>query len=79
MPTRAEAAKNLLDGYDPNEIVATTTWSIGDIFAKAEEIEAALTISDAEEILETIHMDCSAEIGITWEVIEQAIRDYSID
>lgn len=77
MPTRAQAARNLLEGHDPNEVVAVSTWTADDVLTKAEEMGVVLTHLDAENILDEVHYNQSAEHGINWEVIESAINEYA--
>jgi hypothetical protein len=74
MPTRAEIAKRILDGHDPNEIVAVSVWDEDDIRYMADEIDEELTKEEIDQALNYLHSSHSASVGITWDSIEYAIR-----
>jgi hypothetical protein len=77
MPTRLEVARHMFDcGQGKHSVIAVSIWTVEDVFTMAEKMEAALTVKEAEEILEEVHRKQDANIGINWDVIEQTILSH---
>lgn len=51
-------------------------WTIEDVLFQAEQLDTEITDDQAIEILEIIKDEFDAENGITWFVIENAIKEY---
>lgn len=51
-------------------------WSTDDVLALAKEKDILLTEKEADEILDNVHKNHDAYIGINWETIEAEINDY---
>jgi len=52
-------------------------WSIDDVFAKAAELKAHITTDAAMEILAEVQHRHDCTIGITWDVIDYHVQNYS--
>jgi hypothetical protein len=54
-------------------------WCFDDIIQRAKEEDISLKYEDAKVIAETIERTHDATIGINWDVIDDAIKQYIID
>lgn len=68
-----EAAKKLLAA---NGIQSSGLWSMDDIIEIARELKRRCSKKDARTILAKIEEDFNAELGITWQSVEQCVEDY---
>ena len=68
-----EAAKKLLSA---NGIQSSGLWSVDDITEIAKEMKKRCSKKDARTILSKIEEDFNADVGITWQTIEQYVEDY---
>lgn len=80
MPTRKQVAQKLLEGHDENEIVAVSIFTVNDVLGLDDE----LFEKEAEEILENVHKNQSAETGITWasllvEIDNRRLANYDLE
>jgi len=54
----------------------STIWTIDDIISMAKEEDINLTKEQGADILESLHHNFDASIGINWSVIDIAIQAY---
>ena len=73
---KIEAAKKLLAA---NGIQSQGLWSVDDIIEIARENKIRCSNKDARIILSKIEDDYNAEVGITWQSVEQCVQDYFRD
>jgi len=56
--------------YSPDERVAVDIWCVEDVLDRAEERGINISRREAEEIIDDIHKNTDATIGINWDVID---------
>ena len=59
-----------LQTYDPDDPVAAGIWLAADVEGSAEQLGVTLTENDVGRILDAIHDDHDANLGITWNTLE---------
>jgi hypothetical protein len=79
MPTRIKVSNGLLRGHNPYDTVAVSVFTIGDVVDRAHGMKMNIMTEEAILILEQVHHDQSAEHGINWSVIDQAILNFKSD
>ena len=70
---KIEAAKKLLSA---NGIQSQGLWSVDDIIEIARKLKKPCSKKDARTILAKIEDNFNAEVGITWQSVEQCVEDY---
>ena len=75
MPTVASVIEHL-QGYKPDEHIATAIWSESDVLGRAKELKKKITRKQAQEILDDIEQHHDAELGITWMTLDCTIQDF---
>jgi hypothetical protein len=73
---KIEAAKKLLAA---NGIQSQGLWSVDDIIEIARENKILCSNKDARTLLAKIQDDYNAEVGITWQSVEQCVQDHFRD
>ena len=76
MPLRKEAANKIMYGYKGNEVITFIIFDTEDVQTIADRIGAKISDKQAEEIIERVHRSRSAETGINWSIIEEAVMEY---
>lgn len=74
MPTVASVIEHL-QGYKPDEHIATAIWSEEDVLGRAKELRKKITRKQAQEILDEIEQHHDAELGISWATLDCAIEE----
>ena len=74
MPTVKNVIRFLQENYKEDEIVAWNCWTVEDIRDYAKQMHKRVSHVSAEKIVEDIHYQQDASIGINWDVIEEHIR-----
>jgi hypothetical protein len=74
MPTVASVIEHL-QGYKPDEHIATAIWCEEDVLGRAEERGIKLNQHQAQEILDTIDSKQDCELGISWDTLDCYIDD----
>jgi hypothetical protein len=74
MPTVASVIEHL-QGYKPDEHIATAIWSEEDVLGRAKELKKKITHKQAQDILDDIEQHHDAELGICWMTLDCAIQD----
>jgi hypothetical protein len=72
MATKKELIR-LLDSIPDDEEIAFGLWVIDDVYKSAKGIGMEVTKLEAESILKDVHNQQSADYGISWEDIEDAL------
>ena len=70
LPTVKEVVDWLSRHYSPDEHVAVDIWCVEDVLERAEERGIKISRKEAEEIIDEIHKNQDATIGINWDVID---------
>lgn len=55
------------------------TWHVEDVLAQAQQLEKELSQDEAREILQRLLHKHDATLGITWQHIQIAIKDYKAE
>jgi hypothetical protein len=74
MPTVASVIEHL-QGYKPDEHIATAIWCEEDVLGRAKEMGIKITRKKVQEILDDIEQHHDAELGISWMTLDCAIED----
>ena len=74
MPTAASVIEHL-QGYKPDEHIATAIWCEADVLGRAKELKKKVTRKQAQEILDDIEQHHDCELGISWCTLDCAIQD----
>jgi len=69
MPTVANVIEHL-QGYNPDEHIATAIWCEADVMGRAEEQGMRITHKQAQEILDAIDRKQDCEMGISWDTLD---------
>jgi len=70
MPTVREIIDWLSRHYSLDERVAVDIWCVEDVLDRAKERGIRISKREAEEIIDDIHKNTDATIGINWDVID---------
>ena len=68
MPTKAEFIKQL-DFLKDDDHVAGMVWTADDIKEKAKEMKMRVSQKEATAILERMHHNADATVGISWDTV----------
>jgi hypothetical protein len=69
MPTVANVIEHL-QGYKPDEHIATAIWCEEDVLGRAKERGKKITRKQAQEILDSIDHKQDCELGISWDTLD---------
>lgn len=76
MPTRKELAQSILNGHDPEEVVAATIFDVDDVLSLAFQLDEENPVCEemAKDILDYVHNNQDASVGVNWDVIQDALE-----
>ncbi len=67
---------DLVKDYHESQMEIVNIWSIQDVYTRAEDMFLEVTESEAWEILQRVKRYFDAEVGISWDSIDQAIDEH---
>ena len=74
MPTVSSVIEHL-QGYKPEEHIATAIWCEADVIGRAEERGMTITREQTQSILDQMDANQDAELGITWDTIDAGLDE----